>query len=309
MRKRIRVRSAGGCFRSLFVLAVLCVIAVLGIRAVRSQQAVLPAEDGISALTPRKNQYTTIGKAPEDIHRGGLVLVNQDAPYPSSGDIDLVTLWEVNHDSYQVKNEEVLVSRQIVEPLNDLMDDFYAVYHTDAVMVISGYRSYDYQQTLLNNEIAEKGEVEAYKWVAVPGHSEHHTGLAFDVCLYDDGDRKDYDGTGDFAWINQNAYRYGFIVRYQENKATVTGISHEPWHFRYVGIPHAYVMKQKGFCYEEYIDFLREYRYGDTHLLVTYESRSWEIYYTEDTEVPVPKDKGYSISGNNVDGFIVTAAY
>lgn len=309
MSKRIRVRSAGGCLRSLFVLAVLCVIAVLGVRAIRSQQSILPMEDGISELTPQSSRYTVVDQAADDIYRGDLVLVNQDAPYQFIEDIDLVTLWDVNHDSYQVKNEEVLVNRKIVDPLNDLLDDFYDVYHTDAVMVISGHRSYDYQQTLLNNEIAQKGEVEAYNWVAVPGCSEHHTGLAFDVCLYDDGERDEYTGTGDYVWINQNAYRYGFVVRYQEDKAAITGISHEPWHFRYVGVPHAYVMKEKGLCLEEYIDFLRDYRYGETHLLVTYEGRSWEIYYTEDTQVPVPKDKGYSISGNNVDGFIVTAAY
>ena len=309
MRRRIRVRSAGGCLRFLFVLAILCVVVVLGLRVIRSQQSVIPMEDGLSELTPRENRYTTVSQSPDDIHRGDLVLVNQDAPYQFIDDIDLVSLCEVDHDSYQVKNEDVLVDREIVGPLNDLLDDFYTISHTNAVMIISGHRSYDYQQTLLNNEIDNKGEVEAYNWVAVPGCSEHHTGLAFDVCLHDDGERADYTGTGEYAWINQNAYRYGFIVRYQEDKAELTGISHEPWHFRYVGIPHAYAMEQKGFCYEEYIGYLRNYPYGETHLLVTYEGRTWEIYYTEDTEVPVPKDRGYSISGNNVDGFIVTAAY
>lgn len=307
MRRRIRVRSAGGCLRSIFVLAILCVIAVLGVRAIRSQQTALPAADGITEMTPRKNQY--VNQTSGDIHRGDLLLVNQDAPYQFDEDIDLISLCDVKHDSYQVKNEDVVISRKIAGPLNDLLDDFYALHHTNAVMVISGYRTYEYQETLLNNEIAQKGEVEAYNWVAVPGHSEHHTGLAIDVCLYDNGDREDYTGTGVFSWINQNAYHYGFIVRYQENKAAVTGISHEPWHFRYVGIPHAYVMEQKGFCYEEYIEYLRDYRYGETHLLATYEGRTWEIYYTQDTEVPVPKDKEYSVSGNNVDGFIVTVTY
>ena len=314
MGRRIRVRNPGGCLRAVFVLAVLCVIVVLGVRVLRSQQVglsqqdVLPPQDGLSEYKPRGNHYKTIAKTQEDIHRGDLVLVSQDAPYQFLEDLDLICLCDVDHDSYQVKNEDVQLARQIAAPLNELMDDFYGIYHNDAVMVISGHRTYDYQQGLLNNEIEEQGEVEAYNWVAVPGHSEHHTGLAFDVCLHD-GERGEYDGTGEFAWINQNAYRYGFIVRYQADKAAITGISHEPWHFRYVGIPHAYVMEQKGFCYEEYVDFVREYCYGETHLLVTYGGRRWEIYYTQDTEVPVPRDKGYSISGNNVDGFIVTAAY
>lgn len=308
MRRRIRVRSAGGCLRSFIVLAVLCGVVVWGLKALMPRQdTVLPAADGISGFTPNTRDYTAVSMTDADIHKGGLVLVNADTPYQFLDDTDMACLQDYKADTYQVKNKDVTISREIIGPLNDMLDDFYGRYQTDAVMVISGYRSYDYQQTLLNNEIAEKGEVEAYNWVAVPGCSEHHTGLAFDVCLFADGVRDDYTGSGDFAWINENAYKYGFIVRYDEDKKDITGISYEPWHFRYVGIPHAYVMRQKDFCYEEYVNYLKGYRYGEQHLLATYGGVSYEIYYTSDTEVYVPKDKEYSISGNNVDGFIVTA--
>jgi len=306
-RRKVRVRP-GGCLRSVIVLAALCAIIILGVNAIRSQRPD-DAEGEISDLDPVKSQYTTVSKTAEEIYAGDLVLVNQDAPYRFPEDFEPISLYDAKHDSYKVKDKDVLVRSEITEPLNAMLDDFYAVYHTDAVMVISGYRTYAYQATLLQNEIAEKGEAEALHWVTAPGCSEHHTGLAIDVCLYDDGVREAYTGTGDFAWINKNAYRYGFIVRYPGEKAAFTGISYEPWHFRYVGIPHAYVMRERGLCYEEYIDFLREYRFGERHLLVSLGDHRWEIYYTQETEVPIPKDRDYSISGNNVDGFIVTAAY
>ena len=308
-----KASRAGGCLRAVLVLALLGTMAVLGYRAIVSHIGRTDGGDGasgsMSEFIPQKEGYTPVRMSETDICKGDLILINRDAPYRFTEDKELSSLYDYKNDTYKVKDKNVTLDTRIIDSLNQLMGGFYAEHHIHDINVLSGYRSYEYQESLLRNEITEKGEAEAYRWVARPGSSEHHTGLAFDVCFYDDGERADYDGTGDFAWINQNAYRYGFIVRYQEDKAAVTGISHEPWHFRYVGIPHAYVMKQEGFCYEEYIDFLREYRYGDTHLLVTYGGRSWEIYYTEDTEVPVPKDKGYSISGNNVDGFIVTAAY
>ena len=67
----------------------------------------------------------------------------------------------------------------------------------------------------------------------------------------------DYDGTGDFEWINKNCYKYGFVVRYTEEKQRLTKIQDEPWHFRYVGIPHAYYMTTNNLCLEEYIDLVR----------------------------------------------------
>jgi D-alanyl-D-alanine carboxypeptidase len=309
MKRKVRVRSAGGCLRAIVVLALLIVIAVLGARIIRSHISPTEAADGISDFIPDTNAYTAVNRDLSDIHRGDLLLVNADAPYHFPENIDLVSLYDYKSASYQVADKNVLVAREITEPLNRMFDDFYGRYHNGAVIVVSGYRSYDYQQTLLHNEIAEKGEA-AYRWVAVPGSSEHHMGLAVDLGIYHrDGTSEEYDGTGSYAWINRNAYKYGFIVRYDESKSDITGITREPWHFRYVGIPHAYVIMRKGFCYEEYIDYLREFRYGKKHLLVTCGSGTYEIYYTRDTQVPVPRDKPYSISGNNVDGFIVTVTY
>ena len=69
----------------------------------------------------------------------------------------------------------------------------------------------------------------------------------------------DYTGTGECSWLNQNCYQYGFVVRFPEDKEELTGIDYEPWHFRYVGIPHAYMMTKNNLCLEEYISFLKQY--------------------------------------------------
>ncbi|MBP3269014.1 MAG: D-alanyl-D-alanine carboxypeptidase family protein, partial [Ruminococcus sp.] len=118
---------------------------------------------------------------------------------------------------------------------------------------------------------------------------------------------------GDYAWINENCYKYGFIERYKEDKTELTQIQPEPWHFRYVGLPHAYYITKNNLCMEEYISMLSQYVYGEHHLEFTDENgNGYEVYYVpadmgaDNTNIPVPAGKKYDISGNNIDGFIVT---
>lgn len=104
------------------------------------------------------------------------------------------------------------------------------------LLAVSGYRSYDYQSTLYTNEINTNGIAHAEKYVAKPGASEHQTGLAMDILsdeysVLDEG----FKNTKAYAWIETNAYKYGFIVRYDAGKESITKYSFEPWHIRYVG--------------------------------------------------------------------------
>lgn len=97
--------------------------------------------------------------------------------------------------------------------------------------IISGFRSYDSQNRIYNNYVARDGKVEADTYSARPGHSEHQTGLAIDVnsLLFSFGETKEGQ------WIQNNAYKYGFIIRYPKGKENITGYRYEPWHLRYVG--------------------------------------------------------------------------
>lgn len=97
--------------------------------------------------------------------------------------------------------------------------------------ISSGFRSYETQDRIYRNHVANKGQERGDLVSARPGHSEHQTGLAFDVNIIDSS----FIGTPEAIWLQDNCYRFGFILRYPENKTDETGYAFEPWHFRYVG--------------------------------------------------------------------------
>jgi D-alanyl-D-alanine carboxypeptidase len=130
-------------------------------------------------------------------------------------------------------------------------------------VVCSAYRSYEKQKELFDGQVAAEeaaglshGEaVEAAKTkVALPGTSEHNLGLAADIVAldYQKLDAGFLD-TPECRWLRENAYKYGFIMRYPEEKSAITKIVFEPWHYRYVGVKAATEITQKGLCLEEYL--------------------------------------------------------
>ena len=126
-----------------------------------------------------------------------------------------------------------------------------------SVSVTSGYRSYDYQNYLFQNEISLMGsEEEAAKNVNPPGSSEHQSGLCVDMHNLPSASVA-FAGTEEAVWLEENAHKFGFILRYPEDKTEVTGINFEPWHFRYVGRYHATQMYNLQMCLEEYIEYIK----------------------------------------------------
>lgn len=257
---------------------------------------------------PNISSYDKVSMEEKDISRGNLILVNNKIEYDFSYGEELTSLYDIKDSTYKVSGIDLLVKDTIGEALNEMLREFHKKYKDNSVIVVSGYRTYDFQKQLLEDEIRNVGAEEAAKWVANPGGSEHHTGLAVDFSLfYDDGTSSSYTGEGNYKWINENAHKYGFIVRYPGHKSNLTGISYEPWHFRYVGEPHARIIKEKDMCFEEYIEYLKDFEVGKKHLVVEGSNgKEYEIYFTKDLEVLVPSNREYSISGNNLDGFIVT---
>ena len=126
------------------------------------------------------------------------------------------------------------------------------------VTVTSAYRSYDYQNQLFRNEVALLGsEEEAAKNVNPPGSSEHQTGLAVDMHNMSAASRE-FGKTDEAKWLAQNAHKFGYILRYPADKTDITGISYEPWHFRFVGRYHATKMFELDMCLEEYIEYIKQ---------------------------------------------------
>lgn len=120
------------------------------------------------------------------------------------------------------------------------------------VIAMSSYRSYDYQVNLYNNYVAQDGKEAADKYSARPGYSEHQTGLAVDVYNID-LPYTSFEETKEFTWMQENAYKYGFILRFPKDKVDITGYQYESWHYRYVGKKVAKEIKDNNLTLEEYI--------------------------------------------------------
>lgn len=202
--------------------------------------AVLAAATALAAPAARE----------EAAEEGQLLLVNPRNPLPEDFTVELVPL----------KNG-LQVDRRIYEDLNAMLSDCWAAGLRP--VVCSAYRSYSTQVRLYNNKIArlraagwpaEAAPAEAARWVAVPGTSEHQTGLALDLVSMDYQllDEKQAD-TPEQQWFMAHSWEYGFILRYPEKKQSITGIGYEPWHYRYVGKEAAAAMHESGQCLEEYL--------------------------------------------------------
>lgn len=115
--------------------------------------------------------------------------------------------------------------------------------------LLSGYRSFDYQDKLYRKYAATDGVAAANTYSAWPGHSEHQTGLAFDIGSINNN----YGNTPAGKWLAAHAHEYGFIIRYPKGKESVTGYQYEPWHVRYLGVELATKVYESGLCLEEYL--------------------------------------------------------
>lgn len=123
------------------------------------------------------------------------------------------------------------------------------------IEVDSGYRSYEYQERILEEAFKKMGD-DAYKTIALPGASEHQTGLALDFCLFINNEYVDdvNDEQEETKWIHNNCYKYGFILRYPKGKEDITEYNYEPWHIRYVGKKMAKYLYNNNLTLEEYIN-------------------------------------------------------
>jgi D-alanyl-D-alanine carboxypeptidase len=118
--------------------------------------------------------------------------------------------------------------------------------------VKSAYRSYKTQVSLYNDYVKAKGKESADTFSARAGYSEHQTGLAIDVCAKDNCDYSRFDATDEYKWMRESAYKYGFIMRYQDDKTNITGYKYESWHYRYVGGYVAKYIYDHDLTFDEY---------------------------------------------------------
>lgn len=184
-----------------------------------------------------------------------LLLVNADNPLPADYEITLTRL---------ANGLEVEV--RCYPDLQAMMDACRA--EGLSPVICSAYRSYDKQQSLFLNKVAdyiEQGyseamaEQEAAQVVAIPGYSEHQSGLALDIVDFNNQNLDEsQQQTQVQQWLMAHSWEYGFVMRYPLDKSEITGIIYEPWHYRYVGQEAARIMYEQNLCLEEYIALLKE---------------------------------------------------
>ena len=248
-------------------------------------------------------QYTQITKAKNDIRSGELILVNADHAYvfPTTTN-HLINIYDnrtkINGSNpYQINTQfAIYLHKDAFSHMEDMMKKYYEISDGDgSVLIKYSYRSKEDQEKLTTSPIK-------------PGYSDHHTGYC--VALHQ-GNASNFPALNTDHWIYQNSYKYGFIVRYPESKSEQTGVSSYEHCFRYVGIPHATYISQSNLCLEEYVELLKN-NYTSTHLaIVGADGNSYEVYYVpagsgDITTISVPSNYEYTVSGDNVGGFIVT---
>lgn len=238
----------------------------------------------------------TIQITKDDVFQGNLLLVNKDMPVrPDSVKTDVAKLFLHKEmiNGYGLLDTNIRLSKQVTKIFSAMI----AAAKQDGVthfLISSGYRDFDKQ-----NELYEQMGSD----YALPaGYSEHNLGLSLDV----GSTQQQMSQAREGKWIKKNAWRYGFVLRYPEDKTAITGIQYEPWHIRYVGLPHSAIMYRKNFSLEEYLDYVK----NQTHLSTTYQNKEYHISYypvSKHKSIQIPKSRSYEVSGNNSDGIIVTS--
>ena len=231
------------------------------------------------------------------IHNGLLILVNAEHP---------IQHMERPVLAPAVPGSDILLDTRAAAMLSGVISRIGAA---GEIVPVSGWRSEAEQREIWDGSMRDSGEEFTRKYVALPGCSEHQTGLAIDLALRADNIdfiRPEFPYDGVCGRFRALAADYGLVERYQSGKEGVTGIAAEPWHFRYVGRPHARIMCEMGLCLEEYVEYLRAYPYPERLLEVRGEVYEAEVGFAGARDALGLPDAPYQVSGNNVDGYIYT---
>ncbi|MCH5193995.1 MAG: M15 family metallopeptidase [Oscillospiraceae bacterium] len=197
------------------------------------ETSVSETEKDVPAGGETENVPETAGTAAELTYIDGILVVNKTYPVPADYNPGVDPEAQSAFDKMQSDAYELGLN----------------------IYISSGFRSYDYQAGLYQRYVNQSGQAEADRYSARPGHSEHQTGLAFDLNTITD----EFKDTDEGKWVAGNCHNYGFIIRYPADKESVTGYMSEPWHIRYLGVETAQAVHDSGLCLEEYLGITSQY--------------------------------------------------
>ncbi|RXZ80351.1 D-alanyl-D-alanine carboxypeptidase family protein [Paenibacillaceae bacterium] len=233
--------------------------------------------------------------AQEEVYKGNLLLINRQHAVPKDVGIpDVVNLVQRQDlvEGFGILDNNVELPLDMLQKFTGMIE----AAKEDGVshfLINSGYRDNEKQDELYK----EMGE----GYANAPGHSEHNLGLSLDIGSALGLMKNAPEG----EWLKHNAWKHGFILRYPEDKSDITGAVYEPWHFRYVGLPHSAIMQEHDFVLEEYLDYLKEER----NVTAQWDGKMYTVSYyliAKGQRIKIPIEGSYELSGNNTDGVIVT---
>ena len=179
-----------------------------------------------------------------DITKGYSILANKFNLLPEEFDAGVIKEFSATYAYGKVSAEETTY-HAFIEMAKAAKEDGITL------ILTSGYRTREKQETLYNDMLKSRGQTYADDYAARPGASEHETGLALDILTYN-GTTDTFETTETYAWLIAHCHEYGFILRYPKDKEHITGYKPESWHYRYVGVELAQKIKDEGITYDEY---------------------------------------------------------
>lgn len=236
------------------------------------------------------------------VYRGNLILVNSKTPVNQEFKVERLVPADENYPYICIEANAAALLSRLLEVSGC----------KDKIIPVSGHRNRSEQEKIYSDSISKNGYKFTLNYVALPGCSEHQTGLAIDLgkkSNHIDFIRPELPYRGEYGLFRYKAAEYGFIERYKKDKKAFTGIAPEPWHFRYVGYPHSKIMTERDMCLEEYVKFIKNFSETD---VFGYQNAAAdiEIFFKEakgdETELTFNDTDCFQISGNNSDGFIIT---
>jgi D-alanyl-D-alanine carboxypeptidase len=264
--------------------------------AQRNDTANNPSTPGINNPTnpPVITEHFTAIHISEITDTRYLELVNHEYGLSNEPDENLI---DDAHPTVAVRTRDITLHISARTAVSGLFEAARNDSSIGTFFVSSGFRDIATQEQLYNSGMDRT-------LVLPPGHSEHHTGLGIDILALDIG-QFELGNAPKGRWLVNNSWKFGLILRYPEDKQDVTGIAYEPWHFRYIGQPHAWYMWENDMVFEEYIEFLR----NTGGYTAVYNGQKYTVLYQEPVNgmLHIPDNTEFTVSSDNTGGYIITA--
>ena len=292
--------------QKMVVIMICIVIALLLVvfMTIIGAKIVLALTGGHNNANPSAVQYEDVLLNKSFTLHGPLALVNDTHEYqfPTEANKGLANIWEyrVAHTAegqtapYKTSFNTLLLDGAALTSMHEWLTAFHKATGKSDVIISAAYRTFE-----------EQG-----KFAVTPGKSDHHTGFGITLKIYDGTITSDiFDNAEYYTWLAENAHKYGFVVRYPEEKVAITGINDYVEYFHYVGDGPATYMKENNLCLEEFVVQIKSYTHDNPLEVHDVNGQNWLIYYTacpgDMTTVKLPTNFTYTVSGDNDGGIIV----